>query len=200
MGLLGKQKVYSGFNDKTAKNLLLDAGAVYKNYDIKTDTPESAKTAGKLIGATRGGSKFIAKPSVRNIPIDGVKGDAKGLSVIDSWSVELSTNFLEVTKETIKQALISADFDEDSKEGYVKISARNYILETDYIDNITYVGKISGENDPVVIQVLNALSVDGLAMDMKDKDEAIIPTTFKGHYTQEALDSPPYVIYYPKGE
>lgn len=195
----GKKKVYSGFTDKTAKNLMLDAGAIYKNYDPATDTPESAREAGKLIGATRGGNKFIAKPSIRSIQIDGVKGDAKGLEVIDSWSVELSTNLLEVTKETIKQALVSADFDDTSVTGYTKITARNYILETDYIDNIAYVGNISGEDKPVVILLYNVISMDGLSMDMKDKDEATIPTTFRAHYTQDKLDTPPFEIVYPKG-
>ena len=56
---------YTGYNANTAKHLLLDAGAVYKNFD------KTAMT-GTLIGATQGGNSFSAKPNMRNIPIDGV--------------------------------------------------------------------------------------------------------------------------------
>ena len=45
--------MFTGLTTKTPDNLLLDAGAYFKNYDIAKDTPETAKD--KLIGATQGG-------------------------------------------------------------------------------------------------------------------------------------------------
>ena len=68
----------------------------------------------------------------------------------------------------------------------------------DYIDNVTWVGNLSGSNEPVIIQVYNALNTDGLKLTVQDKNEATIPTTFYGHYSQENLDQPPFKIYYPK--
>ena len=193
---MGKGKTYSGFNDKTSKNLMLDAGAFFVNFDVKTDTYESAKD--KLLGATRGGGKFEAKPSIRSIEVDGVKGRAKGLQVIDSWDVSMSANVLEISKDSLAKGLTATnDVDGSSVAGYSVISAKNYIELPDYIGNITYVGKISGIEKPVIIQIYNALNVDGLSLQVKDKDEAVIALNFVGCYDTETLDTPPFKIFYP---
>ena len=56
---------YSGFTEATAENLLLDAGAFFVDYEVDTDTFETAVTSGKLLGATRGGGSFNATPTIR---------------------------------------------------------------------------------------------------------------------------------------
>lgn len=193
---MAKPKVFSGFNNKTAEKLLLDAGAFFKNFVVGTDTFDSAVTAGKLIGATQGGGSFTATPTVRRIEIDGVKGNAKGLEVIDEWVVTLMANVKEVSPESIQMALGAATI-EDGPTGYKKISANNYIELTDYLDNVVWVGKLSGSNTPVIIVVKNALSTGGLTLNMADKSEGVIATTFTGHYDATDLDSPPFDIYYP---
>lgn len=191
-------KTYSGFSTKTAKSLLLDAGAFFKNFEVGTDTFESAKAAGKLIGATSGGGEFSAVPEVRQIEIDGVKGKAKGLEVIDSWEVYLKGTFIEITKDTIKEALAASDVDSISDEDYDVITARNNLELTDYIDNVTWVGTLSGSDDPVIIQVYNAIDTSGLTLTTEDKNQSTIEATFYGHYEQDDLDTPPFAIYYPK--
>ena len=66
----------TGFNEKTMEHLLLDAGAIYKNFG------ESDQAR---VGATSGGNEFDAKADIRQIAVDGVKAkNAKGLEVIDS--------------------------------------------------------------------------------------------------------------------
>lgn len=194
---MGKSKTYSGFNDKTAENLLLDAGAFFANFKVGTDTFESASA--KLLGATRGGGKFTAKPNIRSIEVDGVKGRAKGLQVIDSWEVSLSANILEINKETLAKGLTATNaVDDSTTEGYSIITAKNYIELADYIENVTFVGKISGSEKPVIIQIYNALNIDGLTLQTKDKDEAVIALNFVGTYDTKTLDVPPFKIYYPK--
>ena len=190
-------KTYSGFQTETAQNLLLDAGAFFFDFEVGTDTFDSAVAANKLAGATRGGGRFIATPNIRAIQIDGVKGKAKGLQVIDSWDVSLSASVLEVTKETLAKALATGQID-DTDPDYSEITANNYIDVTDYIDNVTWVGKISGNDDPVIIQVYNALNVDGLTLETQDANEAVIAMKFDGHYDTTQLDEPPFKIYYPK--
>lgn len=197
---MGKGKTYSGFNSNTAEKLLLDAGAFFKNFNVKTDDFDSAVSAGKLIGATRGGGQFEAKPSVRQIQVDGVKGAAKGLQVIDAWDVKMMANVLEIAPASLKLALAASEMDEDTynEQGYAEIKAKNYIEIEDYIENITYVGKISGKQKPVIIQIYNALNVDGLTLSVKDKDEAVIALNFSGSYDPTKLDNPPFAIFYPK--
>lgn len=189
-------KIVSGFTQKTAENLLLDAGAFFKNFEVGTDTFESAVAAGKLLGATNGGGEFSAVPTIRQIEVDGVKGRAKGLEVIDAWEVYIKANLIEVTAEVLKEALCSASSKVNGE--YDEITANASISLSDYIDNITWVGTISGSDDPVIIQVYNALNTDGLTLTTQDKNQSVIATTFYGHYTQDDLQTPPFSIFYPK--
>lgn len=191
-------KTYSGYTSKTAENLLLDAGAFFANFDIATDDFDTAVTAGKLLGATRGGGQFTATPELRAIEVDGVKGAAKGLQVIDSWDVNMTANVLEVTLDGLKKALIASEVDTTTNLEYDILKAKNVIELTDYIDNITFVGKKSGTAEPVIIQVYNAINTTGLSLQTQDKGEAVIAMTFKGHYDAEDLDNPPFAIFYPK--
>lgn len=193
-----KRKKISGFTEKTAENLLLDAGAFFVDYEIDTDTFEDAVTAGKLLGATRGGGQFSAVPEIRRIEVDGVSGSAKGLTVIDSWAVNMSANILEISKEVLTRSLAASEIDEATNEEYDIIKAKNFIELTDYIDNITYVGTLSGSKEPVIIQVYNALNTTGLTLQTQSKNEAVIAMELEGHYSADDLDNPPFAIFYPK--
>ncbi|HBA50087.1 MAG TPA: hypothetical protein DCZ91_20305 [Lachnospiraceae bacterium] len=202
---MGKKRNFSGYTKNTPEHLLLDAGAFFKNFIYEpggtdNDTFDSAVAAGKLIGATQGGGEFSAVPSIRQVEVDGVKGRAKGLEVIDSWDVYLKATILETTAETVKAALSAATVDTESDEEYDIITGNAAIELEDYIDNVTWIGTLSGSNKPVIIQVFNALNTDGLKLTVKDKGEATIPVTFYGHYSPEELDSPPFDIFYPKKE
>lgn len=190
-------KTYTGFNEATADNLLLDAGAFFVNFTVGTDTYESAR-ATKLLGATRGGGEFKAAMTVRQIEVDGVKGRAKGLETNDAWDVYLKATVLEVSKETLAKALASTTTSTSTvSTGYSEIVGNNDIDINDYLDNITWIGKIAGSDEPVIIQVFNALNTDGLTLSVADKNEATMEMTFYGHYDTTALDNPPFKIWYP---
>lgn len=196
-------KTYTGFNANTADNLLLDAGAFFVNFDPTTDTYETAK-ATKLLGATRGGGEFKAAMTVRQIEVDGVKGRAKGLEVNDAWDVYIKATVLEVNKDTLAKALASTTStahpvtsSPSPIDGYTDIQGNNDIETTDYLNNITWIGKISGEDDPVIIQVFNALNTDGLTLTVADKSESTMAMTFYGHYDTTQLDKAPFKIWIP---
>lgn len=193
-----KKRTYSGFTSETAENLLLDAGAFFKNFDAKSDDFDTAVKNGKLLGATKDGGEFSAVPEIRQIPIDGVKGKAKGLDVLDAWDVYIKANVLEIKKETLAAALCASEIDETSNEKYDIITAKNYIELDDYIENITWVGTLSGSNEPVIIQVYNALNTEGLKLTTKDKDQSVVAMNFSGRYDANNLDTPPFKVMYPK--
>lgn len=195
---MAKRESYSGYTAGTADNLLLDAGAFFIDFDIDTDTFKTAVATGKLLGATRGGGSFTAVPNIRPIEIDGVRGKAKGLQVIDEWEIKMKANVLEVTKEGLAKALTTSDTDTETNLEYDIIKAKNYIELTDYADNITYVGKISGSDKPLIIQIYNAINTTGLTLEAEDKSEAVTEMEFEGHYDETNLDSPPFAIFYPK--
>jgi len=191
-------KSYSGYTQSTAENLLLDAGAFFINFDVEEDDFESAVEEGKLLGATRGGGSFAAVPEIRSIEVDGVHGKAKGLQVIDEWEITLTANVLEVTKENLAMAILASKVDETTSDRFDILTAKNYIELTDYYDNITYVGKISGTDEPLIIQIYNAINRTGLTLETEDKSEAVTEMEFEGHYSEKDLDSPPFAIFYPK--
>lgn len=194
------KKSYSGFNEETTQNLLLDAGAIFVNFDIEEDTYDTAIEGGKLLGATSGGNTFAAVPEFRDVAVDGVKGRAKGLSFITAWEVTMTTNMLEFKEETYRRALAAAQV-EDREIGdgnYKSIKAKNYISDEDYIDNITFVGTISGSSNPVYIQVYNALNLGGLTVNNADDTDIVAELVFTGHYDANNLDNPPFAIFYPE--
>lgn len=190
-------KTYSGYTAKTAENLQLDAGAYFLNYEVGTDTFESAVAAGKLIGATRDGGTFSSVPSIRQIAVDGVKGRAKGLEALDTWDVNIQATVVELSKKVLKMAICTG-VDGTGTDDYDVIEARNNIELSDYVENITWVGTLSGSDKPIIIQVYNALNTSGLSLNAKDSAEGTVQMQFYGHYDGADLNTPPFKIYYPK--
>lgn len=195
MGLFRKR--YTGYTEKTMENRMTGAGAYFQNYDPMTDTFTSAVASGKLIGATKGGGNFVAKASIRPIEVDGIPGKVKGMEEIDSWDVDMTANILEITAETLKTALGAATISDVEGKNYKKVLGKNTIDAEDYQDNITFLGTVSGFEDPVIVQVFNALSIDGLNVGTKDKDDAVVPVKWTGHYSDASLDNPPFAIWVP---
>lgn len=191
----------TGLTANTPKNLLLDAGAFFLNYDPAKDTPETSQS--KLIGATQGGGSFSAVPTVRQHEVDGAPANTKGLETIDGWVVTMVANVKEVTITSLKTALGAVKVEDTiagGPEGYSKIKGKDKIEDSDYSDNITWIGKLKGSEKPVMIVISNALSVNGLNLTVADKNEAVIPITLTGHYTIDDLETPPYEIIYPNAE
>ena len=196
-------KPYSGYNQTTPDKLLLDAGAVFINFTPGTDTYESAKAAGKCLGATQKGSEFSAVPQFRRMEIDGVHTRTIGDTLIDGWDVYLKTTLVEMTSDNIKRALGVGNISTGTPSGYDKIQGRDTIETTDYILNVTFVGNILGETDPIIIQVFNAFNESGLTITNEDKNNAAVECQFYGYNDATVYDSvtnplrPPFAIYRP---
>lgn len=188
-------KLRSGLNANTKKKLLLGEGAIFKNFVVGTDTYESARAAGKLLGATQGGSTFTATATVRQIEVDGIPGMVQDLEEIDRWDVTLETNFLEVTVDTIKAALGAAK--SSNADGYTHIEGRADFESSDYFTNITFVGSMSGSDAPIILQIKNAIGDGNFSVNIQNGNEGKVPVKFQGHYTIETLSAPPFDIYYP---
>lgn len=184
-----------GYNASVPDHLLLDAGAIYKNITFD----EVAGTfSGEALGATQGGNEFSYSQEIRSIPIDGVKGRVKGLQVIDSEEAVLTVNLLEQTAANIKLAIAGSQITSDTN--YDVITSKGKIEAADYLDNIAYVGRVSGSSKPVVIILENALSIEGLNLKPEDKKEAVLPIKFAAHIgpDEAATGVLPVKIYFPK--
>ena len=191
--------LFSGITTNTPKHLQLDAGCFFKNYNLGTDTPQNATA--KIIGATAGGGSFSAVPTIRQIEVDGKKGAVKGFEALDEWVVTMTANVKEITADVLKLALAtgsgSAFTASAAAAGYTKIVASSELADSNYVDNITWIGRVSGSNNPIIIVIKNALATNGLTLTTADKAEGVIPITLTGHYTAADLETPPFEIYYP---
>ena len=192
---------FTGVTANTAKHLQLDAGAFFKNFDPATDTFASASA--KLIGATAGGGSFAAIPTIRRIEVDGLKGATKGYEALDEWQVTLTANVKELTVGALELALTTGSHtsvkspSSETSNNYEKIVAANDIADSNYTTNVTWVGRLSGSNLPIIIVVKNALATNGLTLTTADKSEGVVAMTLTGHYTVSDLETPPFEIYYP---
>ena len=183
-----------GLTSATAQKLLLGAGAFYKNFNVNSDTPATASA--KLLGATDGGGTFAVTNNIRQVSVDGAPNDVKGLKVSDGYTVTLTANVKEITADNIKLAIGAASTTSMTSISATKITGKD-IENSDYIDNITWAGTLSGSDKPVYIVIKNALSLNGLNLTVSDKNEATLPITINGHYDLSDLDTPPFEVIYP---
>ena len=183
-----------GITSNTPQKLLLGAGAFYKNFNVNTDTPATASA--KLLGATDGGGTFAVTNNIRQVSVDGLPGDVKGYKVSDGYTVTLTANVKEITADNIKLAIGAASATTMTTISATKITGKD-IEDSDYIDNITWAGTLSGSDKPVYIVLKNALSLNGLNISVADKSEAVLPITLNGHYDPSDLDTPPFEVIYP---
>jgi len=169
----------NGYSANTPKYYLLDAGAIFKNVVYNAT---SHKYEGDPIGATTEGAKLNIVTTFRQPPVDGVLTKVKGNDVIENIEATLECTLKEWKKENLANALfadITTGDGTSAPTGYKILKGRNVILDSDYISNIAYVGKISGEGEPVIIFLKNALNTAGLSIETKDKGEAGIPCKFE---------------------
>ncbi|MCM3600630.1 hypothetical protein M3175_07795 [Robertmurraya korlensis] len=181
----------SGLTANSPLHYLMNAGAVYKNltYDELT-----GDFTGTLLGATSGGNEFALAQEIRNLEVDGAKGPTKGNVVIDSETATLTVNLKELTASNIALAIAGSQTTSDTN--YDIITSKKKIELSDYLQNIAFVGRLSGSSDPVVIVIDNAISLEGLTVATTDKNEAIVPVVFTGHEGEDGTS--PYKIYWPK--
>jgi hypothetical protein len=186
----------TGYNNQSANRYLLDAGAIYYNvtYDELTGGFE-----GELLGATSGGNEFSLTQETRVIEVDGVKGRTKGSTVISSEEPALTVNLKELTAKNLQMAIAGANIDE-TDENYDILTTKGKIELSDYLDNVCFVGRLSGSSKPVVIMINNALSVEGITISTTDNAEAVIPVRFVGHYDEGNIEAgtAPFKIWWPK--
>ncbi|WP_286909626.1 hypothetical protein [Clostridium sp. UBA1652] len=169
----------NGYSANTPKYYLLNAGAIFKNVAYNAT---SHKYEGDAIGATTEGAKLSIAMTLRQPEVDGLLVKVKGNDVFESVEATLECTLKEWKKENLANALFADVTTGDgttAPTGYKIIKGRNVILDSDYITNIAYVGKISGENEPVIIFLKNALNTAGLSIETADKGEAGIPCKFE---------------------
>lgn len=194
-------KVLNGFTPQTAQNLQLDAGIFVRGLaDPSTFTGTLTEPA-KTIGATSGGGNVAIVPSFRNIfeDLDGARGVYKGGQVIDNWDIRMSVTIKEMTVDNLKLALAAADTTKaGADKKYDTTAPRMEVLDTDYLDNLCFIGTMNGKDVPVIIELKNVLNTNGLTLAVTDKGTGSVQLDLVAHFDLEKPDEVPVKIYTPK--
>lgn len=167
--------VMHGITENTPKNILLGAGTIFKN--LTWDATKSQFKFDNVLGATSGGSKFSIKNEFKNIEADGAVVKVKGLTLKYGQVAQLETNLLDITVDNLKIAMLG---EEKTAEitGYKELVPKAQLEAGDYIDNLAYVGRKS-DGSPVIIIMENALCTEGLGLEGKNKDNAVLKVKFE---------------------
>lgn len=200
---MGNSIDFIGGSCETAESIAFGIGAFFKNFNFgeditgDPDTYDTALAAGKCLGATQGGGGFNAVPKITEVPIDNMSP----LKIIDGWDVDMNANLIEVTPETLALAL-GTGIVTDHNEKYLMIKAKRSIDNSDYISNITYIGRNAASNEPMMIQIFNAVSIEGLKLTFAQGAAAVLPIKFTSQVdfckNPQFRAYAPFAIYYPK--
>ena len=150
-----------------------------------------------IIGATSGGSKITITPEFLDVEADGAMVAVKGLKVKTGETAEMEINFLELTKDIIKSAVVGTE-GTSTDSNYDLIESKADIETGDYLTNIAFVGQTLTKKKIIVIMD-NALCTSGLESEGANKEAGVGTYTFACHADLTSdLDTLPYHIYYPK--
>jgi hypothetical protein len=200
----------TGLRPETFENLQTNAGAFLKNFDwtqyktvdeLETAVIEMLEAGGENVpGATIGGGSFQCTPSIRNIEADGMRYPIVGSTVNDMWTVKLTGTMKEVTPQNFKDAIASAEMMKNEGGTITTIKVRTDIEEGDYIPRLCWVGDTS--KGFVLIELENALNVNGATLTFTDRGEGSIPFEFQAH-VKDLADmkyAPVTIVFFDRAE
>lgn len=192
-----KSSVTTAARKDTFKNLQLNAGAIVVNDDItqytdaeslKAHLAEVIADGSKLLGATRGGGTHTLTRDMRKPEVDGVRANFVGGEIVDGGDPYISTTLLEQTVDHIKYVLGNADVD-DTDPNHVIVRVRLAIDESDYIQNVIWIGDTS--EGFMAIELYNAFNTADFVFTWADKNEGTMNAEFHAH--QSDLEDTEYL-------
>jgi hypothetical protein len=184
----------TGVTVDTPKKILFGAGTIHKNLKY---TENAWNFDESIAGSTKDGSKIEIVPKFKVIEPDGAHVNVKGLRKKIGETAKMDINFLEVTKEILKMAVIGKD-GESEDSTYDMIESKADVTDDDYWENVAFVGETLGGKNIIVIMD-NPLITNGLSQEGKNEEEVSNSYTFECNAELgENLETLPYRIYYPK--
>lgn len=186
-----------GITANTPKEILLGAGAYYKNLEYK----EGEGWTGDILGATQDGGKVTIEPEYLTIEADGATVKVRGLEQKVGEVATMEINLLEIKESHIVNALHMIEDTSKAIDGYKHYVSKRSLTDEDYFDNIAYVGTLtSGKQIIVVFE--NALLTGSMELEPKNKEVSVFTITAEctASFEQDDLEHLPYHIYYPQTE
>jgi hypothetical protein len=150
------------------------------------------------VGLTRGGGKFTVEREIRNVEADGDYGVVKDRNYITKQvpKLELSQmeNIISQFGNSMPGITTSAltTYNSTAFTGTL-ITALNTIVTGDYKD-VEFRGQTI-EGKKVIIKLKNAINLENIEWELKDKEEVISKVTYTATYTEGSTTVPFEVAY-----
>lgn len=181
-----------GVTANSFSRLIIDAGAVYKNWGEASEV---------LLGATRGGNSFKIETELRQMEVDGAIGAVKGGRRITNVAATITANFVEFSKALwllANPGATAADYPATVGKTHDLITRANDIASADYLTNIAIVGNSTySATGYIVVKLKNVLADGNIELGFNPKDESVVPVTFTAHFDPTSLGSEPWEILNP---
>lgn len=146
------------------------------------------------VGLTRGGGVLTIEREYREILADGDYGPVKGRIKKIGSRAKLSMNSLEILAANIPK-MYPAIKNTNAVGPPVTdtITAEEDIKDADYNATITWTGKTTAGRS-VVITLKNAINLENIEWDLKDKDEIVPEVTYTATYDSSTRTTEPWEI------
>lgn len=191
-----------GITADTLGNIMLGAGTIYKNLKYTAGKGVGAGDwNGTQLGATSGGITFSYEPEYLDVEVDGATVAVKGLTkqkVAETASIK--GNMTEVTEGVVVDALHLTEDASKSVEGVHKCyTTKANISESDYLENIAYVG-FTSSGKKIIIILENAICISAFELAGENKNQTTFEVEFTctGSLESGDLSKLPIYIYYPQ--
>lgn len=183
-----------GITTETIKNMLLNAGVLYKDLKYSADG-----WTGTVLGATSGGIKFNYEAQWLDIEIDGATVLVKGISKQKvGEAAYFEGSMTEIKPGLLADALHLVEDATQQIEGYTVYKTIDNLTEDDYPENIAYVGTLSG-GQQIIIILPNAICTEAFEIEAKNAEQATYTVKFEctADFANNTLNKLDLEIYYP---
>lgn len=183
-----------GITADTINNIMLGAGVFYKNLSYGAEGWE-----GTVVGATSGGGTVNIEPEYLDIEVDGATVAVKGLTKQKVGEVAtMEMNLTEITEGVVASVLNLVEDTTKSNEAYTCYTTKTNIDESDYLDNVAFVGTTTNGSNVIVIMP-NAVCTSAFSLSGQNKSQATYTIQYQCTATIESdnLNKLPIEIYFP---
>ncbi len=171
--------------------LQLDAGVLLSDFDPASPVRPASED---IIATTSGGINVVCTPTFSDFgeDVDNVPNNMMEFKHLDGWDCRFSFTSLKFNAANTKFSLGAAD--QTSGTGYTKITPRRDLLQSDFTDEIWWVGdKANGGAYAVCLK--NALSTGGLSIQTSKNSKGTSSMELTGHVSASAQDTMPMEFY-----
>ena len=154
---------------------------------------------GTELGATSGGGTITIEQEFLDLELDGKTVKVRGMDKKVAEVANMQLNLGEYVEDTLVNALhLVLDTEDTTATGYKKYSSVNSISDSDYLDNIGFVG-FTTDDRAIIFIMENAVCLSAFEYQGQNKTQGTFALTYEctASIDQDDLEHLPYHLYFP---